>query len=359
MAKQIPTIYLHIGTIKTGTTSLQNFFYLNKNRLLIESNIYYPSTPGLKNHTNLPLYAYTNNISDIIQRKKITSKQQLVQFRHQFKKDFQNEIRQPVNKGLSILLSNEHLSSRAQDISEIQQLINLFQEFNVQIKAIVYLRRQDKMMLSTYSTWVKNGGKWDLNPEAYKNERYDYVSLVDSWAQVIGKENIIVRAFEKTRLKNGDLYEDFCSIFNIDTIKNWQRPHKEKLNESLDQDQLLFLRTFNKLVPNIKEETKNPLRGKIVQYLEETATNKRIDISHAQKMKIAAYFEKDNQLIKDIYLPDQEIPLFSPIQEENMEKELILSSEKAIAIAAYIYEQQQQRINRFKWLHRLWDKMGW
>lgn len=355
MNKQLPIIYLHIGTIKTGTTSLQNFFHLNRSLLKTKYNIYYPTSPGLKNHTNLPLYAYDKNIKDIIQRKKIINENALIAFRKKFKERFIKEIRPHIKRNTAILLSNEHLSGRVQEVAEVKKLLSLFDEFDVQFKAIIYLRRQDKMMLSTYSTWVKNGGKWKINPKAYKNKRYDYVALLDLWAGILGKENLIVRPFEKSKLKNGDLYEDFCNLLNINSITNWQKPNREKLNASLDQVQLQFLSAFNKYVPVTIDNKKNVLRGDIVKYLEESSSYTKLDLPYEEKQKIAAFFEKDNQLIASMYLPNKSQSLFDPIpeiEEEDLEEQK-LTREKAIKIAAYLWTKQQQEINQVKWYYKL------
>ena len=44
MSKSTPRILLHIGTHKTGTTSLQAFFFLNRDQLKKSSSILYPET---------------------------------------------------------------------------------------------------------------------------------------------------------------------------------------------------------------------------------------------------------------------------------------------------------------------------
>ena len=353
MAK--PNIYLHIGTIKTGTTSLQNFFHLNRATLQQTHRIYYPSTPGLKNHTNLPIYAGYKNIRDIKQRKKLLDADNLKAFQQSFKEKFLKEITPQIRKGNHILLSNEHLSGRVQEVAEIERLLDLFKGFEAQFKVIIYLRRQDKMMLSTYSTWVKNGGKWRVNPTAYTNKRYDYVALLDMWASQVGKENMIVRPFEKSRFKNGDLYADFCQLLQIPTISDWQIPEQAtQLNASLDQEQLQFLSAFNKYVPVMVEDKKNDLRGNIVQYLEESASRTKIDLSYEEKVKIGDYFKKDNAQIVRTYMADQEVPLFDPIPQEEPEEQTAttLTKERAIQIAAYLWMQQQQEINRYAW----WEK---
>ena len=45
-------LYLHIGTEKTGTTSVQKFFKANR-ALLAKNGIVYPVAPGKQNHMGL------------------------------------------------------------------------------------------------------------------------------------------------------------------------------------------------------------------------------------------------------------------------------------------------------------------
>ncbi len=50
------TIYLHIGTEKTGSTTLQAVSGINR-RTLMNHGIFYPRTPGERNHIKLALFA--------------------------------------------------------------------------------------------------------------------------------------------------------------------------------------------------------------------------------------------------------------------------------------------------------------
>ena len=54
---------LHIGTEKTGTTSLQSFFNINRD-LLISNQIYYLKSPGLTNHRIVPVLFYPDDYID-------------------------------------------------------------------------------------------------------------------------------------------------------------------------------------------------------------------------------------------------------------------------------------------------------
>ena len=75
----MPTIYIHAGTGKTGTTSIQHFFSVNREIILQETLLYYPETgiPDGKNdflHKNLfPVSeeAWTS-LKEEVSRRKIT-----------------------------------------------------------------------------------------------------------------------------------------------------------------------------------------------------------------------------------------------------------------------------------------------
>ena len=54
---------LHIGTEKTGTSTLQEFFYQNKLNLA-KNDIFFPETFGKKNHIKLSAYACSDNKKD-------------------------------------------------------------------------------------------------------------------------------------------------------------------------------------------------------------------------------------------------------------------------------------------------------
>lgn len=43
------TAYVHIGTEKTGTTSIQEFLYINKS-IIQKQNYFFAQSIGIKNH---------------------------------------------------------------------------------------------------------------------------------------------------------------------------------------------------------------------------------------------------------------------------------------------------------------------
>ena len=343
------TAYIHIGLEKTGTTSLQEFFHINRELLKENHKVYFPKTPGLKNHTDLPLYAYTEKLGDLPLRKGLTDEMKLEAFRGKFKTTFLKEIKPYAESGYDILISNEHLSSRGGlDKEGIAKLIALFKEVNLSYKVIVYLRRQDQFLLSTYSTRIKSGGTDEFNKRAFRRKRYDYLSLLNTWKEVVGLENMKVGIFERSRWKEQSLYLDFLNKIGIEQLGDLTIPPKDA-NKSLDRDQIAFLVQFNQLVPEFVEDKPNELRGEVISILEKKSTGDRHAFYKNFIIKIKEHFEEDNKAIVDTYLEDKSRPLFTFKELDNAEaKNTTLTVEKAIEIGAQLWAEQQKTINELK-----------
>src|SRR5947209_14208464 len=117
------TCFLHIGTEKTGTTSIQKF--LAKNRpVLDEQGIFYPRSPGNQNHIALAVYALREGKQNDIGRLCGASHaEQMPEFRERLIAELDCELGQ---SGASVIIfSNEHLSSRLVTETEIERVKSL------------------------------------------------------------------------------------------------------------------------------------------------------------------------------------------------------------------------------------------
>jgi hypothetical protein len=91
------------------------------------------------------------------------------------------------------------------------------------IKVIVYLRRQDEFLLSRWSQSVKHAIAISQPWEAYKKRilkkepfLFDYAGTLDKLAGYVGKENIIVRRFDRKAWTNGSILEDFMKCVGLE-----------------------------------------------------------------------------------------------------------------------------------------------
>lgn len=342
MAFRKGIVYLHIGTEKTGTTSLQHCIYSNKKVLLEKYQTYYPSTPGQQNHTDLALYTYEDKLGDLPLRKGLSSAAELAEFKEKFEKDFLREVAPYIKMGYNLLLSNEHLSSRGgRELAPKQKLIKLFTDLGMKVKVVVYLRPQEEFMASTYSTRIKSGGTDDFDPLAYKKKRYDYLGMLDNWASVVGSDNIHLGIFQPKRWKDKNLYLDFFAKIGIAPNSDLTFPERAR-NKSFSQEQIEFLRQFNGLVPEYLDGAKNELRGDVIEYLESLPTSEPFSLDQKLILEIQKYYKKDNEKLRKTYLSELD-SLFEYKKSEKADKGIEpLSSHN---IFAHLWKQQQARIN--------------
>ena len=189
-----------------------------------------------------------------------------------------------------LVLSSEHCSSRLNSVVEVETLARILRPVSNDIRVIVYIRRQDDFLCSTYSTDVKSGftGPMTLPSADIRKSRYDYHELLQRWSSVFGKDNTVCRTSDSKRLKGGDVVADFIELIGLTLPPDYVNP--PRVNESLDVTALEFLRMFNKTVPRFKDNRKNPGRGNIVQLLKKVSQGANPALSGEQLEESCAFF---------------------------------------------------------------------
>lgn len=186
-------LIIHIGTGKTGTTSIQDFLYNNKS-LLLNHGVNYCSAGMTGNNHHLLCRNYSRG--DDVVYNSIT--QSLLDLKSEIQKS-QHNIHVISSEYFPGLLDNEVL--------ELKQLL----ENVCSVDIILYLRRQDYFLESWYSQVVKAfPRKFDidlLRANIEKDGIFDYESLVKRWDIFDGK--LLVNSYEKSSFKGGDLICDF------------------------------------------------------------------------------------------------------------------------------------------------------
>lgn len=290
-------VFFHIGLPKTATTFLQHFFYKNKDALLSE-NVFYPESLGKKNHIYLSVKCAPLGVKRIIQRNELKSWGQI-------QKSFFNEVVPHIKDGRSILLSNELLSCRVHRIDNIRKLETLSEKLGVEPKIVIYLRRQDKLLVSLYSTMVKGGYRdpisLELNPWYF-----DYNALLRRWESIFGRENIIVRIFEKDQMIDQNILNDFLNILKINNISKFKFTNNHG-NLSLGRHQIGFLSYLNN-----EEFLEVPKRKAIVKILSEKTDNSdKIMLSKQSILNILSRYDFENESVAKKYLNRKDGKLFS------------------------------------------------
>ena len=153
-----PRLILHIGSQKTGTTSIQQFLAKNREYLSTQ-DIYIPDYLGGNNHRYAVFLAENTGkredaftISSGLQNNDDAKKQ----FRKKLLEKIEYECERENNK--IWIISSEFFQSRLNTNEEVSRLKSILSDLFDEIKIICYLRDPLSTAISTWSTYVMSGG---------------------------------------------------------------------------------------------------------------------------------------------------------------------------------------------------------
>lgn len=333
------TLYLHIGTSKTGTTTIQTYCGINREQLK-SKGVLFPIMPYhydriTENRNGHFLYAtiYENGVRNKEKEKQVL-KQELDYIVDCFK-DYDN-----------VLLSEESIwwatATRRKGLWKYLQEHS--QQNNYQVKIIVYLRRQDQFMMSRYNQIIKTdtGGGTQRFYEYFKdmNGKYkcvmNYRQRLDYMAKFFPKENIVVKRFDRSYFYNGDLNADFLHILGVEIDDTFaELPKDENLAISVQSGELK--RVLNRLGTMTFAENQKLLQ--MLNECEALLPKREVSIMTTEHIeKFMKKFIDDNESIAVDYIGDGK-PMFDydykqkPVwsyEDKNYHEEVILFFAKAI-----------------------------
>jgi tetratricopeptide (TPR) repeat protein len=254
---------LQIGTEKTGTTTLQTFLARNRD-LLAERGIRYPRFPGDVNQTGLAAYAMDDARDDPLRHPFGLHRPQAVPaFRARFEKRAAAELGQPE----TVIFCNEHCHSRLTTRDEVARLRDLLAPHFDRIDVSVYLRRQDQLALSLYSTRLKSGGTdTDILPRVTAaSPLFNYDRALALWEEVFGRDRVRVRLFDRRELKDGDIVADFLAAWDLGRPGEYRRVGK--MNEGIGAEAQAYLRQVNAHPDGLPGLPVSVMRGRLADQL--------------------------------------------------------------------------------------------
>lgn len=236
-----PDIVLHIGCDKTGTTWIQQLLRQNRAALLRRGCLY-PRSPGRVKHWDLNLYALPDEAmtqSRIWRREGYSSPDR---FRRRLRRRL---IREVAGSGASKVVLSEEALCRA-DEESVRRLRELIEELGRPTRLVVYLRRQDDRLVSSYQQAVKIGAVHDLATWSRRDfsRTYDYAELLARWQRGYQPAELVVRPFERPRFAGGSLDQDFLDAAGLE-VRAAELRAVQVPNESLGMESVELLRILN------------------------------------------------------------------------------------------------------------------
>ena len=300
---------LHIGGEKTGTTSLQYFLSWNRDALL-KQGILYSAAPGRVNHVLLAIYGSPEvNTEDLKTQVGIGTQSALNAMLSTLPDALEAEVAESGCR--EILLSNEHCSSRLLSETSVKRIRELIARFSSEVRVVMYLRRQDELLLSAYSTAVSSGRTVPLQiPSGRDLQYYDFAEILDRWAKVFGEENITARVYDPETLVGGDVIDDFVDLIGAKSPPGGLVRPAARLNSSLDSRVTELLRIFNERMPPPGRDQKEPNGPTVVAALQILSGPSGGRLNDREFDDFLRQFDRSNTEVARRFLKRPEGPLF-------------------------------------------------
>lgn len=208
-------LILHIGTTKTGSTSIQYALHAARDTLA-EQGVYYADTANDVRHT-LMAAAFGSTAVATSPRNQIWQGRDPARVIAEYLQSFQAEM-EGLPPGISrVVLSAEQFSHwirRAEDIDRLRTtLAPHFDGF----KVVIYLRRQDAHYASNHAQMIRMGrmDAPDMTQLSAFWHDYDYMKVMARWAASFGEAAMLPRIFERVPGSPFDAVTDFFALCGV------------------------------------------------------------------------------------------------------------------------------------------------
>lgn len=279
-------LILHVGTPKTGTTTIQNFFNSNQSNIYKETGIYYPKNGCF-------LGAHHNIAYELIGLMRKTKYQPQ-------RGSFSQAMQEAKEAGAQeCLISSEAFYSI--ENSDLESLKEKIKKFDIYI--IIYFRSQEQFIQSGYQQILKFGRTSDNLIDHWKKHLHlgYYHKFIEKINKFFPNAEITIKTYKKS--KNFNLLDDFFKALNK-KIKLESYP-TEKLNSNSTPGikHLSFIRGLLKYkLLNQDELPPNSFFIELSQYFKKSGTDKHkySILNYEEALQIYNFYRISNQLTGDM-----------------------------------------------------------
>ena len=299
------TLYIHIGTAKTGSSALQSFLRKN-NKVLEEKGYCYPKFPFYYENVSKNRNGY------FLRGEKLGNKG--ANFG-----ECMNIVREAFEKCPNVILSDEGIWYESFKWHE--QLFGIMQEKGYQTKIIVYLRRQDEYLASRWSQFVKeyafkhqnckiDEGIWENYLQRSKQSpRLNYGETLKKLEKIYGRENILVRRYDRNHFPEGSICADFLQAIGLERTDEFMEAGV--VNLSLSPNTTEIYRALNSVVDVMSGEGTDDakfLRNLLLSYSALYKENYPCSMfSKEEAEELLEHYHEENSRVAREYFGEEEL----------------------------------------------------
>lgn len=203
--KKLGKVYLHVGSDKTGSTSIQNILQSNRQKLS-EYGYIYPE--GFHHYLVATYFSHQPLELDYFRVRKSEYDPERVKLDAS---RYIDTLAARINQGTepNLILSYEGFTGlTSEEFVELKEFLSRFTEH---IEVIYYMRPPISYAPSAISERVRFGARgWHIHPPVTY-----YMPRLLVLKQVFGEDNLTLRNFDRESLVGGDVVADFFSLVQL------------------------------------------------------------------------------------------------------------------------------------------------
>ena len=294
-------IILHIGTEKTGTTSIQEFLNLNRVALR-DKGFLAPNSGGERHQSTFALIGFDGTTAFAKKRKLASlTQRKLLQFR--LKRAFTKEVKEFSKYGDTAIISSEWFHSKVVRKSEMEAILKFLSPFAEQFEVVCYLREQSALANSRYSTGILHGVNLPFDEFiagcVKETPYYNHAKTLRLWQEGVPQSSMHTRIYEKQSFAGGALISDFADVTGIKWDDTLNLP--PAMNSSLSENGMAIIRALLSCIE--RRHINYALWTKLRDGLRGSCTL----ISEATYHKIHQDFAASNEQVRQTYFPERDV----------------------------------------------------
>gem|GEM_PF-2017200 len=235
-------VVLHIGTGKTGTTTVQEV--LGRSRAALrETGTLYPRAFGRVRHLRFGFLVRPD--AELVKSPEWlrggnadTDPQELRRFvRRRFRRELTPDVRR-------VLISDEALYRRS--VATIERVRRFTSARGGSVRVVAYLRPHVEHLASNYQQVVKGGAvaRFDEWARSDLSHTYEYHRFLSRWRDHLAPDRLVVRIFDPDTFVGGSLVDDFLDATGLE-VSSADLTSASRSNESLSAEAVEVLRLLN------------------------------------------------------------------------------------------------------------------
>lgn len=244
------TLYLHIGQHKTGTSTVQSFFWRNRERIARQGVLYPELGMAGPTHANFALGIPGQRdamLAAMFARGAADRTDNYQPYRGQDANTLFALLGERIRatKCRAVLLSSECFMEWIEP-ADLKALID--RHCQCDVKVLIFLRRQDQWIQAVFNQVVKDpglryGGRLEQLPQM---EMLDYQRTVQGWAAAFGQSSLVIWPYQRAARHDMGVLGMLAREIGLGDLSNYDMPSFQERNVSLEGWQLKILHALNR-----------------------------------------------------------------------------------------------------------------